>query len=104
MEQLVALLLIVGCSDDLAVCTELPAPAPLYETAEECERSLPPAMRGYMHDFPQILAKCIPVDPALEETSAEIVWDINPEGDLIASVEPRTEYNVAAHRSDRQGD
>lgn len=99
MEQFTALLLIVGCSDNLAVCTELPAPAPVYESATECEQALPPAMREYMNDFPQILAKCLSVDPALEEQDAELVWEINEQGDLIASVEPATEYSIAARRT-----
>lgn len=104
MEQLAALLLIVGCSEDLANCTELPAPAPIYENTEDCERELPPAMRGYVQSFPQILAKCVPVDPALEEGDAELVWDISPEGDLIASVEPPTEYRVVSGQRPGQRD
>lgn len=104
MEQITALLLIVGCSDDLAVCTEVPAPAPLYASVAQCEEVLPPAMRRQMHDFPQILGKCVPVDPALGEMEAEIVWEITPRGHLIASVEPGTDYSLAARRAGHGGE
>lgn len=87
MEHIVALLLIVGCSDDLATCQELPAPVPVFETAAECEAELPGSLRGFTGLYPQILAKCVGVDPALEEEDAELVWDIKPDGALYASIE-----------------
>lgn len=86
MEHIVALLLIVGCSDDLATCQELPAPVSIFETAEECEAELPASLRSYTGQYPQILAKCVGVDPALEEEDAELVWDIQPDGTLYASI------------------
>lgn len=95
MEPLAALLLIVGCSEDLASCTELPAPAPIYESTAECERELPPAMRSHMNGYSQILAKCVALDPALEESGAELVWSIDRNGDLLASVEPYA-YDMAS--------
>ena len=33
MEHIAALLLIIGCSEDLSQCCELPAPVPVYETS-----------------------------------------------------------------------
>lgn len=86
MEHIVALLLIIGCSDDMATCQELPAPVPVFETAEACEAELPAALRKFTDQYPQILAKCVGVDPALEEEDAELVWDINPDGTLYASI------------------
>jgi hypothetical protein len=35
----------------------------------------------------QLFAQCLPVDPALEEEYAELVWEVHPDGRLIASVE-----------------
>jgi hypothetical protein len=87
MEHIAALLLILGCSDDLAECQELPAPVAVFETAEECDAVVHGTLRSFTHQFPQILAKCIAVDPALEEEDLELVWDIEPDGTLQASVE-----------------
>lgn len=86
MEHIAALLLIVGCSDDMATCTELPAPVPVFETADECEATVPDALRSFTNRFPQILAKCVAVDPALEEEDLELVWDIKSDGTLNASI------------------
>ena len=47
MEHIAALLLIIGCSDDLSQCRELPAPVPLYEAAEDCNRALPDSARRF---------------------------------------------------------
>lgn len=95
MEHIAALLLIVGCSEDLAQCRELPAPVPVYETMEECDAELPYSFGAYMEHYPQLMARCIEVDPALEETDAELVWDITPEGHLVASVEPYVDDSPA---------
>ena len=45
MEHIAALLLIIGCSQDMKVCEELPAPVPVYETATECDSDLQAALR-----------------------------------------------------------
>jgi hypothetical protein len=87
MEHIVALLLIVGCSDDLATCQELPAPVAVFETAEACEAELPVSLRSFTGQYPQVLAKCVDVDPALEEEDAELVWDVNSDGGLYAAVD-----------------
>jgi len=88
METAAFLLLVIGCNDDLSRCTELPAPAPAYAAAEECENVLPSEMRRHMQQFPQILAKCVAFDQALEEEDAQLTWRIDGNGDLIASAEP----------------
>lgn len=95
MEHIAALLLIIGCSDDLSQCRELPAPVPVFETMQACDKELPASMRQFMGDYPQILANCIVVDPLVAETEAELVWDINTQGNLIASVEPVSDIMVA---------
>lgn len=87
MEQIAALMLLIGCSDDLSACRELPAPAFAYETVEACEAEMPAAMSRYASDHPQLLAQCFAFDAELMHSDAEIVWDINPAGELIASVE-----------------
>lgn len=87
MEHIAALLLIVGCSGDLQECRELPAPVPLYETAEECDAVLPAAIREFSGRQPKVFAQCIHVDPAMEEEDAVLTWDIRPDGKLEASVE-----------------
>ncbi|CAG1013534.1 MAG: hypothetical protein F9K19_17705 [Rhizobiaceae bacterium] len=87
MEHIAALLLIVGCSADLAECRELPAPVPVFETAEECDAELPRASLGYDGAYPHVVARCIAVDPAMEEADAELVWDVRSDGSLVASIE-----------------
>lgn len=87
MEHIAAVLLIIGCSDDMANCKELPAPTAVFETAVECETLLPGAMRRFTNDFPQLMAQCVKVDPGAEEDNAELVWNIKPDGTLFAAVE-----------------
>ena len=87
MEHIAALLLIIGCSDDLSQCTELPAPVPVYEAVEDCNRELPDSLGGFTGQYGQLFARCVQVDPALEEEDAELTWDVHPDGTLVASIE-----------------
>lgn len=89
MEHIAALMLIIGCSPDLAQCRELPASVPVvFETGEECDRALPRALRMVDGNEMRLFARCIAVDPALEEMDAELVWDVTAEEGLVASIEP----------------
>ncbi|MBA3447237.1 MAG: hypothetical protein H0T56_06470 [Pseudaminobacter sp.] len=87
MEHIAALLLIIGCSQDLKQCQEIPAPIPVYETVEECDGDLPVAIGMFTGQRPRIFAQCVTVDPALEEADAELVWDIRPDGTLNATLD-----------------
>jgi hypothetical protein len=87
MEHIAALLLIVGCSADYNSCRELPSPVTVYETSMECDADLPDALRRLGAETPRVLGVCVAVDPAMEEEDAELVWDVNAQGKLGASIE-----------------
>lgn len=86
MEHIAALILIIGCSEDLTRCQELPAPAPIYETKQDCDAALPDSLGAFTGQFEQLYAQCLPVDPGMEDENAELIWEIRPDGTLIASV------------------
>ena len=87
MEHIAAILLIVGCSNNLQDCHELPAPVTVFETAQDCAGQRPFTLDDMAGQQPRIFGKCLPVDPALEEEDGSIVWDVTPDGRLEASVE-----------------
>ena len=87
VEDIGALLLIVGCFDDLSQCHELPPPVSAFETQEACDQQLPDSLGALTGQFEQLYAQCLPVDPAVEDKDAELVWKVHPDGTLFASVE-----------------
>lgn len=102
MEHIAAVLLLIGCSDDMTACRELPVQTAIFESAEECEAEINPAIAGMTTTFPQIMGKCVSVDPAMEEEDAELVWNINPNGALYAAVEvPDVMVAANAAKQDR---
>lgn len=104
MEHIAAFLLLIGCSEDLSQCRELPAPTPVFETIQDCDAELPYEFGTLASAYPQLFAQCFEVDPELAETDAEIVWHITADGHLTASVEPiRGEEVVVASNRDRSG-
>jgi hypothetical protein len=86
MEHIAAILLLVGCSGDLKQCEELPAPTAIYETMEECDAQLSPALSAIRGTRDKTFGQCVYVDPAFEEEDAELVWDIDAAGRLNAYV------------------
>lgn len=87
MEHIAALLLLIGCSDDLSQCAELPVQTTVYETVEECEVDLQPSISLFTTKHPQVFGQCVEIDPAVEEEDAKLVWDIKPDGTLYAMIE-----------------
>jgi hypothetical protein len=87
MEPAAALLLLIGCSDDLWQCRELPAPTTFYQTKADCDRALPSSLGAFTGQFEQLYAQCIPVDAALER-QAKLIWKVLPDSTLVASSEP----------------
>ena len=90
METLAAFMLLLSCSKDLAQCREVPAPAIAYESIEDCNAELAPAI-GRAGEVSRVaIGKCLEFDQSLLEADAEIVWDITPEGGLVAGLVPVT--------------
>lgn len=86
MEHIAAILLIVGCSNSLDKCRELPAPVTVFETYEECSAERPFAVGDLSQKTPRVFSRCLAVDPALEEDYNEIVWDVRKDGTFDASI------------------
>ena len=86
MEHIAAIMMLVGCTQGAVDCRELPAPAVGFETAEECQELLRPAVAEVRGRFAVVYGKCAPIDPALYIEDATITWDITPSDELDVQV------------------
>jgi len=86
MEHIAALLLVIGCSNSLTDCRELQVPVSVFETADECTAERPFAMGDVQGQAQHIIARCLAVDPALEDDYDQIVWNVRRDGSLDASL------------------
>ncbi len=103
MEHIAALLLIIGCSDSLADCKELPAPAPIFETVEECQSLLQDSASPFLAKQARVFAQCLEVDPAIEEEDAELVWHVGSNGTLYASIQDQ-DVAVASNANHKENE
>ncbi|CAN7717484.1 hypothetical protein [Mesorhizobium caraganae] len=106
MEHIAALLLIVGCSNSMTECRELSVPVSVFETAEACTAERPFAMGDVQGQAQHVVAKCLAVDPALEDDYDQIVWNVRPDGSLDASLQisnVMVASNVARREKDYLG-
>ncbi|THK37958.1 hypothetical protein EHS39_10685 [Ensifer sp. MPMI2T] len=96
MEHVAAIMVLVGCMQNTTTCREVPSPVVAFETLEECQALLPPAMEEVGKVFKTAYGECAVVDPALFVESAVIEWAITPAGKLQVTVTPDEEpYAVA---------
>lgn len=96
MEHIAAVLLIVGCSQSLEQCRELPAPVSVFETMAECATQRRTAIEGLGQTAPRIFSRCLKVDPALEDEYDTITWSVKANGVFEASVDI-TSFDVASN-------
>ena len=87
MEHIAALLLVIGCSNSMTECHELPVPVSVFETADACTAERPFAMGDVQGQAEHVVSKCLAVDPALEDDYDQIVWNVRPDGSLDASLQ-----------------
>ncbi len=87
MEHIAAVLLIVGCSNSLEQCHELPLPVSIFETVAECATARRQAVAGLANRQPRIFSRCLSVDPALEDDYDTITWHVRRDGTFDASVD-----------------
>ena len=96
MEQVAALLLIVGCNADSSSCQEIPVPTPIYQSIRECETARPLTMRMSGAEQNELFARCAPIESNLEDKPVTIAWTISKGGEL--SVELKDAANLVASR------
>ncbi|WP_217572971.1 hypothetical protein [Mesorhizobium sp. GbtcB19] len=87
MEHIAALLFVVGCSSSMTDCRELQVPVSVFETEQACTAERPFALGDLQGQAPHIIGRCLAVDPALEDDYDEVVWNVRPDGTLVASLE-----------------
>lgn len=96
MEQIAAIMLLVGCSPNNTACHEIPVPTPIYQSVEACKAELPLAIRMSGASGSQVLGSCSGVDSAMLEQSATIDWAVSRGGELQVAV--KAAPNLVASR------
>lgn len=86
MEHVAALLLIVGCSPDSSVCTEIPVPQPIYRSIEACEAAKPLALRLTGTFDQRVMGSCTGLTEAELDGSASVEWAVNRAGTLAVEL------------------
>lgn len=86
MEHVAALLLLVGCTPDSSVCTEIPVPRPIYRSVGECEAAAPIEMRLSGTYDRRVMAKCTGLTQAELEGAVSVEWAVNRAGQLAVEL------------------
>ena len=85
MEQIAAILLLLGCNDAASACERMPATNVAFESMEQCEEYAGSVLVTASDDFPVVITKCIDVDLS-DDSTTEIRWHMNGRGELITAV------------------
>lgn len=87
MEQLVAIMLMIGCADDYSVCRTIPHSNQEYASAEMCNTALKKKVFNASENVPLVLGKCVTVDVGRISGKSEISWAVSWQGDLLARID-----------------
>jgi len=96
MEQIAAILLLVGCNAELSSCKEVPVLEPIQASMAACETSRPLAMRMAGAGEPRIFSTCVPVTSGQNPQSVSLAWALTRGGHL--AVELGETSNLVAAR------
>lgn len=88
MEQIVAFMLLVGCSGDGDTCKEIPVPVPSYASLAECQTDLPLQLRLSDTIASKMAGACTAVPVEMLEQDASVEWTLDKGGQLIVQVVP----------------
>lgn len=102
MDQIVAIMLLVGCSGDGANCREIPVPAPSYASVADCQADLPLQLRFTSTYDDRVVGSCTGVEAAALTESATIEWALSRGGDLRVEIVPAEPQEVAQMTSDAE--
>lgn len=86
MNSLVAVMLLVSCTDGFSSCTAADDMVRVFPTETACEASLVPTVSKISTRGEQIFAKCLYADPNLIESDLSIYWRVTASGDLIVDL------------------
>ncbi|WP_185983551.1 hypothetical protein [Aureimonas mangrovi] len=103
MEHLVAIMLLVGCNADGSQCSEIPVPAPAYDSVADCEREMAIQMRFSSTYDDRILGKCTAVSEELLDQSATIEWGVSRGGELRVEIMPEVEDTIVVSQARSAG-
>nr|WP_081632710.1 hypothetical protein [Bartonella bovis] len=83
MNPIVAVLLLVSCTDDLNSCYSNDSMVKVYPTAQICEQDIIPSIKKLTSSGQQIFAQCtdIPINSTLQKTS--LVWSVTNQGNFL---------------------
>ncbi|WP_427023757.1 hypothetical protein ACP4J4_14730 [Aureimonas ureilytica] len=96
MEQIAAVLLLVGCNAEMSTCREIPVPEPVQVSMDACETARPLAMRLAGAGETKLFSTCVPMASAKGKSSVSLAWALTRGGQL--SVELGDSNNLVAAR------
>lgn len=102
MEHIAALLLVVSCTQNLSDCREVAPPTALFEAFEDCQSAIPEALRSLAPQHPRLVAKCLEVDPALEDDYDQLTWHVLPNGTLEAKLSISNVMTASGNAADER--
>jgi hypothetical protein len=88
MDQIAALMMLVGCTSGQAACTEIPVPTPVYQSIEACRSALPLQMRLSSTFDRRVVGECQPIAQADLDRPMSIEWAVSRSGELRIAIEP----------------
>ncbi|WP_279099383.1 hypothetical protein [Bartonella apis] len=86
MNSVIAVMLLVSCTDGFSACNAADDMVKVYTTHEACEADLLPSVNHIGKTNEMVFGQCIKADPDFINGDLSIYWRVDENGDLIVEL------------------
>lgn len=86
MNSVIAVMLLVSCTDGFSACNAADDMVNIYPTQQACETALLPAVGRVGKNSEVVFGKCIEADQDFATGDLSMYWHVAPNGDFIVEL------------------
>ncbi|AQX22062.1 MULTISPECIES: hypothetical protein [unclassified Bartonella] len=95
MNPVLAVLLLVSCTDDFNSCYSNKTMVKIYLTAQACEQKIIPSIKEFTSYGEQIFAQCTNISASVPQQEITLIWSVTNKGNFFLK-EQNTDETVSS--------
>ncbi|CBI76835.1 conserved protein of unknown function [Bartonella clarridgeiae 73] len=93
MNSVIAVLLMVSCTDDFNSCYSNDTMVKIYPSIQTCDQKIMPLIKKFTSYGEQIFAQCTSISANIKQQEVTLIWSVTNKGDFFLKKQ-NTDNNV----------